>query len=185
MNGRITHAVFNGEQTCETAPLYQYDYGQVLMFDDITLPETYEVLFSNNITEPAYIVIGSSDGAAIPDKLLITGKNIVACVFLHDGDDDGETEYVARIPVRPRSVLSDDQIDEEEHSIVSDLIAIIDTLNEKIDNYHNEISLLVERISTCETQILSDEDRITFLENRIPALGGWKTQEVTSDDSNG
>ena len=155
MNGKVTHAVFHDERICETAPLYQYDYGQVLMFDDITLPETYEVFFSNNITEPAYISIGTSEGALIPDILLQSGKNVLACVFLHEGQDDGETEYVVRIPVRPRSHLSEDQIPESEHSIVSDLITIVQEL----------------------------QSQITFLENRIPALGGWKTEEVEQDDS--
>ncbi len=169
MNGKVTHAVFNGERICETAQLYQYDYGQVLVFDDITLPETYEVLFSNNVMENAKTVIGNSEGAAIPDEFLITGKNVLAWIFLHDGENDGETEYVVKIPVRSRSKLSDSEITEEEHSIVSDLIAVVDTLE--------------ERIADMEEVINSYEERIVLLENRMPALGGWKTQEVTSDDS--
>lgn len=35
MNGKTTHALFGGERICETEALYQYDYGQVLVFDDI------------------------------------------------------------------------------------------------------------------------------------------------------
>ena len=35
MNGNITHVLFGEDRICETKPLYQFDYGQVLVFDDI------------------------------------------------------------------------------------------------------------------------------------------------------
>lgn len=162
MNGKTTHVLFHGERVTESPQLYQYDYGQSLVFDDITLPETYEVLFSNGITQEAKTVLGNTEGVQIPDEYLTTGKNVLAWIFLHDGDDDGETEYVIRIPIRPRSVLSDDEITEEEHSIVSDLIALVDSMKETLSAY---------------------ETRIHTLEERIPALGGWKNNGGETDDS--
>ncbi len=162
MNGKTTHVLFNGERVTEAPQLYQYDYGQILVFDDITLPETYEVFFSNNVVQTATVAIGTSEGVQIPDYYLTTGKNVLAWIFLHDGEDDGETEYVVRIPVRPRSYYSDGDIPPEEQSIVTELMAIVQDL---------------------ETTIKAYEDRIEFLENRIPALGGWKTSGGEGNDS--
>ena len=118
MNGNTTYISFNGERVTESPQLYQYDYGQILMFDDIELPETYEVLFSNGIPDLAKTVIGTSEGVLIPDEFLLSGRNVMCWIFLHDGEDDGETEYVVRIPVRPRSALSVHEITPAEHSIV-------------------------------------------------------------------
>ena len=181
MNGKVTHITFGGERIVEAPQLHQYDYGQILVFDDIPLPEVYEVLFSNNVIENAKTVIGTSEGVAIPDELLITGKNVLAWIFLHDGVDDGETEYVVRIPIRCRSKLADLTV--EEHSIVSDLIALvqsmqtdIDSIDAQIAEINEQISGLSSRIDGVDDRIDGLEERIVALENRIPALGGWKTQ---------
>lgn len=154
MRGKALHAVFDGKTICETDSLYQYDYGQILVFDDIVLPDLYEVLFSNGIVKEAKTVIGTQDGVVIPDEYVIPGCNIMAWIFLHDDENSGETEYIVRIPVKPRSKLSEEDITDEEHSIVSDLIAIVRTLREQ----NAELT-----------------QRVVDLENRTPALGGWKT----------
>ena len=154
MNGKTTHVVFGDQRIVETDALYQFDRGQRLAFDDITLPETYEVLFSNGVIKEAKPQIGSSEGVLIPDEYLISGCNIMVWIYLHDDEESGQTEYVIRIPVKPRSPLSDEDITEEEHRIVSDLVAIVQTL---------------------QRQNADLAQRIVALENRMPALGGWKT----------
>ena len=155
MNGKTTHVLFNGERVTEAPQLYQYDYGQTLVFDDIALPEAYQVFFSNNVMKNATVVMGTSEGVEIPDIYLTTGLNVLAWIFLHEGEDDGETEYVVRIPVRPRSAYVEGEIPEPERSIISDMMALVENLSEQISAY---------------------EDRVVALENRIPALGGWKTE---------
>ena len=161
MNGNVTHISFGDKRVVEAPQLHMFDYGQILVFDDITLPETYEVLFSNNVMDKAMTVIGTSEGVAIPDSLLETGKNILAWIFLHDTEDDGETEYVVRIPVRSRSRL-DDELTEEDYHVISDLVAVIQTLTVTIRGL---------------------EERIVALEARIPALNGWKTLGGGQNDS--
>ena len=60
-------------------PLYQYDYGQVLRFSDLSLPPAYEVHFSNNRTyEDAAVQIGDENGVAVPEELIQTGKPVYA-----------------------------------------------------------------------------------------------------------
>lgn len=110
----------------------------------------------------AKTVIGTSEeGVSIPDEYLIHGRDVMAWVFLHDGEEDGETEYVVHIPVRPRSRLIDAEITEKEHSIISDLIAVVQQLSE-------ENADLIARVEA--------------LEARIPALGGWKINDNEGGD---
>lgn len=83
--------------------LYQFDYGQKLLFEGVTLPNAYEVHFSNQQYGSSKTVIGDQTGVIIPDEYLLTGENIYVWVYLHDGNDDGETEYQGMILVSRRA----------------------------------------------------------------------------------
>lgn len=101
---RITKAVFGAMRSCVTAPLWQYDYGQILQIVGLNLPEWYEVHFSNSEFDgEAKGSIGTADGVTIPDEFLLNGTDVYAWLFLHDTETDGETEYKIRIPVKARA----------------------------------------------------------------------------------
>lgn len=122
----IITATFNGARTTRTEPLYQYDYGQVLQLADVELPAAYEVHFSNySRHNDALVVLGNAYGAGIPDELLLPGKNIFAWVYLHTGEDDGETEYAITIPVTPRSKPEDYEPTPSEDSAIARALSII------------------------------------------------------------
>ena len=77
------------------------------MFDGIELPETYEVHFSNQpVIGDAKTFLGDATGVEIPDEYLTTGDPIYVWIYLHTGEDDGETVYAITVPViaRPRPV---------------------------------------------------------------------------------
>ena len=101
----INKVYFNGKTSAYAERvLYQWDYGQVLQFPDLELPAVYQVHFSTAPTAgSAYDMLGTADGVSIPDTLLEEGKPIYAWIFLHAGEDDGETVRVAVIYVKPRS----------------------------------------------------------------------------------
>lgn len=99
----IISATFGASRTTRTGAAYQYDYGQILRFTDLTLPEAYEVHFALQPHGSAVTQIGSADGVSVPDELLAAGSTIYAWVFLHTGETDGETEYTAMIPVNRRA----------------------------------------------------------------------------------
>lgn len=104
----ITTASFGTDRTstetsARTAPLWQYDYGQVLKIDGVELPTAYEVHFSNEKHGTSVTQIGNGDGVDIPDALLLSGKPVYAWVYLHTGLNDGETEYIITIPVNKRA----------------------------------------------------------------------------------
>jgi hypothetical protein len=107
-------------------PLWQYDYGQKLLFADLELPAAYEVHFSNTEfdgTAPG--VIGNADGADIPDALLETGKDVFAWVFLHSGADDGETRYSVKIPVKRRPQPSHEEPTPVQQNEITQFIAAL------------------------------------------------------------
>lgn len=96
-------ATFNSCGYSSTAPLYQYDYGQKLVFYGFDLPTAFEVHFSNGLDEDTTTQIGADNTVDIPDAYLLTGKNITAWLYLHTGNDDGETTYFIEIPVTERA----------------------------------------------------------------------------------
>lgn len=121
----ILNAVFDGSRRkAITCPLFQYDYGQILKIAGIELPASYQVQFSN--TEDAGVsktMLGDADGVQIPDEYLLTGDYIYAFIYLHETEDDGETEYVIEIPVIRRPVPSEETPTPAEQSLIDQLLA--------------------------------------------------------------
>lgn len=44
----IVKVAFGATREARTRPLYQYDYGQILRFEGVELPQAYEVHFANH-----------------------------------------------------------------------------------------------------------------------------------------
>lgn len=111
--------------------LWQYDYGQILVFDDLELPTAYEVHFGNDPRSgQAVTAIGGADGVEIPNEVLETGSPVYAYIYLHTGASDGETEYRATIYVYARPEVDDTEPTPEQESAISQAIA---ALNNAID----------------------------------------------------
>ena len=119
----ITTAFFNGGRTATTAPLYQWDYGQVLCINGLTLPAAFQVHFSNNPRSGTTTTsIGQDGQVVIPDVYLTKGLPVYAFIFLHNSEDDGETEYVITIPVNARPRPTDEEPTPEQQSEINQLI---------------------------------------------------------------
>ena len=111
-----------------TKPLWQYDYGQALKVEGLSLPEYYEVHFSNeNYDGEAKIVMGDSEGVKIPDEYLASGEQIKVWIVLHQGMDDGETVYKISIPVNRRAKpIQDPPTTEKEQTDLTRAIALLE-----------------------------------------------------------
>lgn len=118
-------ATFNPCGGSKTTPLYQYDYGQELVFEGFDLPSTFEVHFSNEFGGDSVTQIASDNIVTIPDMLLTSGANVYAWIFLHTSADDGETVYYIEIPVMERAEPSDDQPTPVEQSVITQAIAAL------------------------------------------------------------
>ena len=108
----IIAAVFqDGEQYCRVQNVWQYDHGQILRIQGLTLPPAVEIHFSlSDAGGEATTRIGiTKDGVTdviIPDSMLendgaTENYNIYAYIYLTD-TGSGETEYKITISVKSR-----------------------------------------------------------------------------------
>ena len=126
MTTNIVTAVFGGSRVARTRALYQWDYGQVLQFPDLELPDAYTVHFSNvGVGGAAKAMIGGANGVGIPDEYLTTGQTVYAWVYLHTGANDGETRYSVITPVNPRSKDKDEEPTPVQQGVVDQAIAAL------------------------------------------------------------
>jgi len=140
----------NGRKTA-TASLWQYDYGQILQFEGITLPEAYEVHFSNAPAGGTTITqIGNADGVSIPDQFLLTGKPVFCWMFVHTGENDGETEYQITIPVCKRPQPSNQQPSPVEQSAITEAIAALNLAVEETAAAQTAAELAQEKAETAQ-----------------------------------
>ena len=131
-DNRIVVARFMlGEKNSVTTPIYQYNYGNVLRFEGLTLPSTFEVHFSNDQFGEATTSIGTDNEVVIPDMYLTDPGDLYAWVFLHDTADDGETMYQVMIPLIARAEISDEPPTPEQQSAITQAIA---ALNEAVED---------------------------------------------------
>ena len=128
MENRIVTASFNfGEVSCTTSPLYQHDYGQELVIHGIPLPSTFEVHFANDQYGNSTTSIGTDGVVVIPDTYLTSGKDVYAWIYLHDGENDGETEYKILIPVQARAAVTNQPPTPEQQDAISQAIAALNS----------------------------------------------------------
>ena len=139
----ITLAVFGAYREVKTRALWQYDYGQILRFTGLDLPDAYEVHFANSRTGSATTQIGDADGVIIPDIYLTTGQPVYAWVYLHTGADDGETEYVVTIPVNPRAKSTDQEPTPVQQDAITQAIA---ALNAGVEDVHAAVDAVDQTV---------------------------------------
>ncbi len=122
-------------EVVQTEARWQYDYGQVVRFEGIELPAAYEVQFSNGPRAEAVTVIGGENGAAVPNALMATGKNVNCWLVLHDGTGDGRVVAAAVIPIMKRGAVSDAEPTEEEQSAISAAISALQAQGLKAEGH--------------------------------------------------
>ena len=127
----IIKANFGKETICRTAPAYQYDYGQLISFPGLNLPVSFECHFSNSDRGNSVTQIGADNAVTIPDAMFQSGDSIYAWVFLHTGEDDGETEYMAVIPILKRAKPSNDVPTPVQQDAITQAIAALNAAVEQ------------------------------------------------------
>ncbi len=126
MSTNTVTAAFGASKVVRTRALYQWDYGQVLQFAGLDLPDAYTVHFSNQgVGGEAKTMVGNADGVDIPDEYLTTGQAVYAWVFLHAGEDDGETVYAVVIPVVARPRPTEDEPTPQQQGLIDQAIAAL------------------------------------------------------------
>lgn len=132
-----------------TRSLYQYDYGQKLQIVGLELPQSFEVHFALKTGSTTITVLGADNVVSIPDELLQAKGDITAYIYLHGGDDDGETKYVIRIPVKERPQPSDYEPTPVEQDIITQTVAALNTAVDYVDTIAENISdTIVDAVET-------------------------------------
>ena len=144
MRSNITNVRFLVTNVAKTAPLYQYDYGQILNIEGLSLPSTFEVHFSNDGGATTTTAVGSENQVTIPDTYLTSGNDIIGYIYLHTGAEDGETVYVIKIPVKKRQRPSDTPPTPVQQSAIDTAIA---ALNAEVEAVEKFTGFVVERVS--------------------------------------
>lgn len=128
MDNRITKAKFlNGARLAYTEPLWRYDYGQELTIEGLTLPTYFEVHFSDTMHGNAVTGLYSDGKVSIPDAYLQKAGTLYAWVYLHDTEDDGETEYQIVTEVKERAKPTHETPTPVQQSEIEQLIATLET----------------------------------------------------------
>lgn len=128
--GTIT-ALFEESNYCKVSGLWQYDYGQTLSIEGLSLPKIVEVHFSlDDKSGDSITRIGLTENGIttvhIPDTLLenddtASNYNIYAFIYIADSTE-GNTEYRITMPVkaRPKPNLTENPEDPEMfHEVVA------------------------------------------------------------------
>lgn len=162
---------FNGQNETITKKRYQYDKGQVCVFDDIELPEAYKVIFSNNLTgENSIPMIGDENGVKVPDNFFLTGLTIYGWVYLSEGEDDGQTVKHFTIPVEKRVKETDEEPTPEEQTEIEQLIV---ALNGAV----NTAETAAENAGNSARQAKTAAEHYPIIED-----GYWYVWDVESED---
>lgn len=134
--GKTITAVFVDERTVATAPLWQRDYGQVLIVKGLPLPLAFETRFSMNGGESKPQIGSTEDGigsVTIPDEFLDDSGVLTAYIFLHEGEDDGETEYVITTRIRPQPEVDNEPVTPVQQDVITQAIAALQSAVETTD----------------------------------------------------
>lgn len=130
----IVKALLSIRGVTKTRPIYRYDYGMVLKPVGIKLPDAYEVHFSNyEFTNKAKRWIGDENGCIIPDEYLESG-DVWAFIFLHTGENDGETEFKIHIPVIARPKAEDTAPTPVQQDVITQTIAALNVAVSKAES---------------------------------------------------
>ena len=160
------------DRKCVIGPLWQYDYGQILRITGLDLPESYEVHFSNDPRGVAKSIPGNANGVRIPAEYLKSGSSVFAWLYVHQGEDDGSTEYQIEITVRRRARPTSEAPDSEEKTAIGDLI---EQMNVALSGAKEERAKAEQAANTAEQKAEEVDTSVKLAQSY--AIGGTGVRE--------
>lgn len=127
----ITVTFGPGMKVARTKKRTRGDYGQYLDIKglDGILPSVFEVHFSNTKENAgtAKPQIGQDGRVQIPYEYLNTGRTVYGWIFLHEGENDGTSEYIVIIENNSKPTVVDVEPTPDEEPVISQLIGAMNT----------------------------------------------------------
>ena len=175
----IIKAHFGALREVTTAPVWQYNYGQKLEIDGIpNLPSTFEIHYSNSKARgTAKRWIGYNGVVDVLNEYFRSGADIWGFIFLHEGEDDGETEYVIHIPVKERSEAEDSEPTPMQRDIVDETIAALNQAMEQCEAYVEHYPTVING-----EWYVWDEASEQFVTTGVPATGNGIAEARLNQD---
>lgn len=169
MSNIITATFSCGSTTASASGLWQYDYGQKLIFAGLDLPPVYEVHFASEGETETITVLGNETGVDIPDQFLLSGNAVRAWVFLHTGTEDGETMYAVRMPVNKRPQPSDIEPTPVQQGVITQAIAALNSAVEQTGQDVETTTQKAAEASESATRASQSEQNASDAANRAEA----------------
>lgn len=142
MRNNITVAAFGTETYTQTAPLWQWDQGQILRITGLDLPSSFVAEFSNTTERGTAVVqVGTDGDVSIPDTLLKTGCPVF-CWIVFTGSDNRETVASVRMPVIQRAQPTGETPTPAQQSAIDQAIAALNAAVEGIEGMTAEAETL-------------------------------------------
>ena len=141
-----------------SAPInYQYDVTQILVIQDLELPEFYEVDFCNEGDSITKTMIGTASGVEIPDNYLKTGRNVKAYIVIVGSEEDVQTRYEITIPVTKRPLRDDIPLTNDQQKQVDSLVAALNSGVERAEEAADSAEVSSETVQevTAATRVTS------------------------------
>lgn len=124
---KIIRAVVGGGRYTTTEPIMKEDHGIILKIENLELPASYEVDFSNSRKGgDSVTMIGDESGVLIPTQFIKDGKDVFAFLYWV-GADYGKTVYTFCIPNHVRPDRTDDTPEPEQQSVIDQAISALNT----------------------------------------------------------
>lgn len=143
-----------------SAPInYQYDVTQILVIEDLELPEFYEVDFCNEGDSITKTMIGTASGVEIPDNYLKTGRNVKAYIVIVGTEEDVQTRYEITIPVTKRPLRDDIPLTNDQQKQVDSLVAALNSGVERAEEAADSAE-----VSSATVQEVTAATRVTSLD---------------------
>lgn len=167
-SNHIVYVRFHKNGFFMTRAVHQYDYGQVLDISEFpNLPASFEMHYATKGDTKSLLQFGTNGVVPIPDILLQKPATVIAWLYLHDGETDGETRYVIEIPVRPRAEIADVEPEPVEQRAIDQ---ILNALNEAVDRCEAAVEK-VEGISATAVTLSPGSEATAKYEDGLLTIG--------------
>lgn len=124
--GKIIEVYPCAGKTLHTAPVWQYDYGQMLHVNGIDLPVSYKAEFSNTTRGNTVSTVQTTDEITIPAQYLESGAAVYIWLVVVD-EQSRTTEYALIVPVAARAKPTDEEPTPEEQSEIDQTLAALNS----------------------------------------------------------
>ena len=159
----IVASDWHGE-LCRTAPVWQGDYGIILRIEEMALPSVFEVHFTDVSQGPAVTAVGADGEVEIPAALLQGTKDIIAYIYLHTGEADGETVLQITIPLNRRAGVTDEEPTPEQQSALDQAIAVMEDAAARAAETVAQMEAMASLLDDLGLSVVDGEINVTYEE---------------------